>query len=174
MYAVLVMRRECKLLRMGLDGRWSSDFEQEQADFLRARRATALSHHEAAMHEHEARMRDVERAQDARQSWDSTYETRLKEFVARTRIENLPREPGFVRITMPSGETLQCRDSQADQLIASRFKRFEAPPPVPEATQQPPVMPTDEELLQAFATDGQTQRVLHWTARMTTQDAESV
>ncbi|MCA1678836.1 MAG: hypothetical protein LC777_07770 [Actinobacteria bacterium] len=97
----------------------------------------------------------------------------MNTFVAECQIEPLPRERGFVRVTMPSGETLKCQHEGAKQIIANHFKRTEPRPVIPTVS-EPPRMPSDDELLEGLAAAAQTtRRVLEWTARLTTQDADT-
>lgn len=148
---------------MGSDGRWTSEVERERAGFLATQREAARAQHDAALREHKA-------AQDARLSWEASWESRLNDFVAGSRVEPLRREPGFVRVTMPSGKTLKCRRESVEELLANHLKTIERPA-IPNVS-EPPAMPTDDELLQGFAADRQTRRTLEWTARLTTQEGD--
>lgn len=171
MYAMLIVRREWKLMVMGSDGRWTTELGQERARSLEAQREAARTRYEAALMEHETALARVECAQEARLRWEASWESRLSDFIAQSRIEPLPLKPGFVRVTMPSGETLQCRRDSAPELIANTLKRSEPPPVIPRVG-EPPVPPTERGLPQADAADSEIRQTLAWTARLTTQEAD--
>ena len=171
MYAVLTLGREPKLLAMGPDGRWRSDPEQFRDEFLAARREAARAEYAAAMRKREDVLEAIGRTQEARKSWEASWQARLEDFLAGCLIEPLRREPGFVRVTMPSGQTIECRRETAEELAANHLRRAEPAPTIPQIADSP-TMPTDDELLEGFvASDaGQT---LAWTARLTTANGEA-
>ncbi len=170
MYAMLVLRRRSGLETLSADGVWTSDTERVAASLLPGLRDAARHRHDVAVREYDADKRRLERALAA---WEDSHDARLRAYLTRCRVQASAELQGFVRVRLPTGETLDCPLEHVE-IIARDHLDIAEPAPVLPTDDDAPLAPSDAELLDRFAPEAETRRAVAWEAHLTREghDAE--